>query len=569
MPLHTLHELDRTEGTVRLRQALAVAASGGDADAVADRVLVPRPSANDPNDPLRWPRWRKHVAFAAVCAFTFLTNFAIGGLAPAFYPLSLEFDKTASETSALLLWPILVLGVFNFVWVPVANYVGKRPVFVGASALLCASYVWGACAGSFRSLLWSNIVAAFAGSTTEALGASIVNDLYFLHERGAKMGLYMNAIAGGNTIGPLICGFIVTGLSWRWHKWLAVILTALNFLAVLFGVPETRYLRDADQNVGLSPVDIERLNGRSGGGEASAAAATATGNTEPGAQTGDVDDVEKQTKSTGQSLPVPLTSPSSSSVSSVVAVPKKTWLQEISLWSGITPGTSLVRMFARPLPMFAYPCVVYAFLGYAVSLVVTVAVNLLNSFVLQAPPYNWSPSVNGLINIPGFLGNLLGGYAGGWLVDVFCDWRLRRHNNGVFEPESRLYLLVLPALITGAGCVLFGYGVQETLHWTSLFFGYGMVSFALTAVPTITMAYVSDCLLPVNADALMLVNGSKNIVAFGFLYGIVPWVDKVGYVDCFGAQAGIFVAIIALGAAILIPFGAQIRHRQAKWRIIL
>jgi hypothetical protein len=34
-----------------------------------------------------------------------------------------------------------------------------------------------------------------------------------------------------------------------------------------------------------------------------------------------------------------------------------------------------------------------------------------------------------------------------------------------------------------------------------------MVAVALTAVPTITMAYVSDCLLPVNSDALMLVNG--------------------------------------------------------------
>ncbi len=93
-----------------------------------------------------------------------------------------------TQTSELLLWPILVLGVFNFFWVPVANYAGKRPVFVLASGLLCACYIWGALAGSFQSLLWSNIVAAFAGSSTEALGASIVNDLYFLHERGSQDG---------------------------------------------------------------------------------------------------------------------------------------------------------------------------------------------------------------------------------------------------------------------------------------------------------------------------------------------------------------------------------------------
>ncbi|KAK4193224.1 protein HOL1 [Podospora australis] len=518
MRLHTLHELDTSEGTIQLRDASASSPT---------LVLVPHPSPNDPNDPLRWPKWKKHVAFLSVCSFTFLTNFGIGGLTSAFYIISLEFDKTVTETSDLLLWPILVLGVFNFSWVPLANYFGKRPVFVLASGLLCASYIWGATAKSFESLLWSNIIGAFAGSSTEALGASIVNDLYFLHERGAKMGLYMNFISGGNTLGPLICGFVVTGLSWRWHKWISVILTAINFITVVFFVPETRYFRDENQNASTFSTSREETDAE---------------------------------KTLGRGAP--------ELQPAVPDVPKKSWAQDLSLWSGTAPDTNIVKMFLRPLPMFSYPCVIYAFLGYAVSLVLTVAVNILNTFVLQAPPYSWSPTVNALINIPGFMGNVAGSYAGGWLVDVFCDWRTRR-NKGVFEPENRLYLCILPLLITGAGCVLFGYGVERTRHWTSLFFGYGMVSFALTAVPTITMAYVSDCLLPVNSDALMLVNGSKNIVAFGFLYGIVPWVEEVGYVDCFGAQAGIFVAVIAIGMVILIPFGGKIRHTQARWRIIL
>ncbi|KAK3362471.1 major facilitator superfamily domain-containing protein [Lasiosphaeria hispida] len=498
MRLHTLHELDRTEGT-------------------------------------------KHVAFLSVCAFTFLTNYGIGGLAPAFYILSLEFDKTMAETSELLLWPILVLGLFNFFWVPIANYFGKRPVFVFASGLLCVCFIWGAVATSFNSLLWSNIIAAFAGSSTEALGASIVNDLYFLHERGTKMGLYMNFISGGNTLGPLICGFVITGLSWRWHKWIAVILTAINFITVVLLVPETRYFRGENQNVVGSEANTASSEEVAAGSDLEKAAIS--------------DDKQTEAAKHGSSA-------------TFVTVPQKAWAQELSLWSGLAPDTNLLKMFVRPLPMFVYPCVVYSFLGYAVALVLTVSVNILNPFVLQAPPYSWSPMINGLINIPGFIGNVAGSFAGGWLVDFFCDWRTRR-NNGVFEPENRLYLCILPLLITGAGCVLFGYGVEQTLHWTSLFFGYGMVSFALTAVPTITMAYVSDCVLPVNSDALMLVNGSKNIVAFGFLYGIVPWVEQVGYVDCFGAQAGIFVAVIALGMALLIPFGGKIRHEQAQWRIIL
>jgi MFS family permease len=96
------------------------------------------------------------------------------------------------------------------------------------------------------------------------------------------------------------------------------------------------------------------------------------------------------------------------------------------------------------------------------------AINVLNPFVLQAPPYNWKADVNGLINIPGLIGNVIGAWLGGWCVDKYSDWRSKR-NGGVFEPETRLHLLVIPALIVPAGCLLFGYGVARELHWTALY----------------------------------------------------------------------------------------------------
>ncbi|KAH0140778.1 MFS general substrate transporter, partial [Aureobasidium melanogenum] len=232
MRLHSLKELDDSEGNVRLHN---------DKDTAV--ILYPAPSPTDPNDPLRWPLWRKHVAFGSVCAFAFLSNYAIGGLAPAFYILSQEFGKTQHQTSELLLWPVLVFGVFNFLWVPMANYFGKRPIFVFCTLLLCVCYIWGATAQSFKSLLWSNIIAAFGGSASEAVAASMVNDLYFLHERAGKMSWYVNSISAGNTLGPLICGFVVQGLSWRWQKIIAAILVGINFLVVVLFCPETRFDR--------------------------------------------------------------------------------------------------------------------------------------------------------------------------------------------------------------------------------------------------------------------------------------------------------------------------------------
>lgn len=405
--MRSLHDLDSTEGTVQLH---ATSSDG-------HLILHPRPNPNDPNDPLRWPRSKKHVCFAAVCAFTFLTNYAIGGLAPAFYELSIQFDKTQTETSALLLWPILVLGAFNFFWVPMANYFGKRPIFVFASLLLSVCYLWGALAKSFESLLWSNIIAAFAGSSTEAVGVATVNDLYFLHERGNLMSFYLNAINGGNTIGPLICGFIITGTSWRWHKWIAFILTFINFLVVVFFVPETRYDRS-----GLLEIPSTE--------------------TVPGSFQNSEEDETVEKIATNSEKEVS----DSMSPERDQQIPKKTWRQELSLNSGRPKNSNLMKLFIRPLPLIVYPAVILSFLGFAVSLAWVVAINILNPFVLQAPPYNWKPDVNGLINIAGLVGNVLGAWMGGWVRHIDG-----KENAGLLFSDHLLRRLLIGTAIGEAG----------------------------------------------------------------------------------------------------------------------
>jgi hypothetical protein len=61
----------------------------------------------------------------------------------------------------------------------------------------------------------------------------------------------------------------------------------------------------------------------------------------------------------------------------------------------------------------------------------------------------------------------------------------------------------------------------------------------------------------------------KNIVAFGFLYGVIPWVEETGYVNAFGTMAGIFVGVVGIGGILLVMFGARVRHAASHWKIIL
>jgi MFS family permease len=65
----------------------------------------------------------------------------------------------------------------------------------------------------------ARVVAAFAASSNEGLTSAINADLFFLHERGKWMGIYILGLNSGPILGSLISGFVVQSLGWRWHLW--------------------------------------------------------------------------------------------------------------------------------------------------------------------------------------------------------------------------------------------------------------------------------------------------------------------------------------------------------------
>lgn len=90
-------------------------------------------------------------------------------------------------------------------------------------------------------------------------------------------------------------------------------------------------------------------------------------------------------------------------------------------------------------------------------------------------------------------------------------------------------MLIPPIVIGFLGTALFGVALQHVWGWPAIFVSYGLLSVALTSIPNIVMTYVVDSYQPVAAEALLLVNGGKNTIVFGFIYGIVPWVEASGY----------------------------------------
>ncbi|KAJ9614977.1 hypothetical protein H2200_001051 [Cladophialophora chaetospira] len=516
MGLRTLREIGHVEKAVQLLGT----ADLGDVDHRAhvegtNILLVPQPSS-DMNDPLRWSTLQKYAAFLNVCVFSATTTGFVGGFAPALYELSVEFNQSLTKTTGLILWALFISGIGNFFWVPLGVYFGKRPIFVLSAFILFVSTIWCAVSNTFGSILASRIVGAFAGSSTEALAVAMIDDIFYLHERGSKTGLYIMFIYSGNSIGPLVAGFIVQGL---------------NLVGIFLFVHESRFDRRTQSSAPL----------------------------EHGVQSEETEGAEKYAGAqTVERVPTVMNS-------SIGANTKRSFVKNLSLWSG-TSDQSILSHSLRPWLLSVYPAVFWGTTIYALCLAWQIGSGTLTSFIFQLPPYNFSPGVNGLINIPAFVGNLLGSITGGYVTDVYVQYWARKHE-GKFSPEARLVLLVVPAVIVPTGLLMFGFGAQRQLHWAVIYVGYGGINY-VTCVASIAFTLVMDSYFEVAAEALLMINGGSKIIAWAFTYGFIPWTTSAGYERVFGTMAGLFLVWIA-AAVPLYVFGPRIRnYTTTKMRVV-
>jgi hypothetical protein len=122
---------------------------------------------------------------------------------------------------------------------------------------------------------------------------------------------------------------------------------------------------------------------------------------------------------------------------------------------------------------------------------------------LGGPPYDFSTSQLGLTYIAQLIGNFVGCYSCGYLNDVLSQWSARR-NDGVFEPEMRLPIMIIPAIFGPAGILMFDIGVVKGAHWIVPVLGDAFLGVALTGLPSIVQPYLMDSYYPVSMDALIV-----------------------------------------------------------------
>lgn len=408
--------------------------------------LHPQPTS-DPLDPLNWSSLHKHSILAIIMFFYFMFTYITTTTVPSFPDLQEGFAISYSQVNWTVAIPALGLAVGPLIWSSLADIYGRRVVFLVGTLMAFGATIGAAEAKDYGGYMAARFFQGLGVSPASTVGLAAINDMFFEHERGQKIGLWVLAIDCGLLVGPIFGGFLNI-VSVAWIQWFCAILFGVLFGLELAFFPETLYPRNhmltkmpmVASGDGIA-VDIEKVGRRR-------------------------------------------------SDASVVDLPRTKQLPFINYkpvpgMQHPKPWDALVRcvLLGKFVPVWM-AVGIYCYLWYWWILSVIT--------MLPAAYVDYSPQIQGLLFIGLLLGTLFAEFAlGGKLSDIICA-RLAKRNGGVRIPEMRLWLIYPAGLLTSIGLIIWGISIDKAYHWMV-----GQVAFFLFAAGiqtgnTIVCSYIVD-----------------------------------------------------------------------------
>ncbi|KAF4314578.1 Major facilitator superfamily [Botryosphaeria dothidea] len=500
--------------------------------------LHPVPS-NDPDEPLNWSTARKCINFSIVLFYS-LMAFVILDIGTVIWGnLNTELGISYENLNNSFAANCAGLAVGCIFLIPYALKYGRRPIYLLSCCSMLASAIWQAKMQTTADLILTNVFSGFGGAVSEAIVQMTISDLFFVHQRATMNGLYILMVTTGTFLAPVAAGVSAVNQGWRWIWWWTAILLGINLVLFAFAYEESKYTPILTAASTDPPADVENRIGKG-------------------------DTSKKDTKLTEE--PVDMVEPPDDAQ---WPLQRKSLRQRFALITR-TPGDpmSIRQMISRfALILFRFPAAIYVAVVYASLLAWFSVILTTMSTYFTLPPYNFDAMQIGLLNLPPFIGSTIGlvfsGPMNDWLI-----LRLAQRNNGVFEPEMRLWIALPGILLTPLSIFLYGFSLVDGRHWIIPCIGTAIFGVAFSLMGTIALTYLTDCYRELIGDALVGVTFMRNAIATVIVFALTPWIEGIGLRNMF-ISVGCLSFGICLTTVPMMVYGKKMRAitRDAYFRM--
>jgi len=150
-----------------------------------------------------------------------------------------EFHVAESVESMATGLYLVGFGVGALFAGPLSETLGRNPVYISTLTLSMIFIMASALAPNIGAQLAFRFLAGFFGSTPLTCAGGSIADLWGPLERVFAFPVFANAAFSGPVLGPVMGGYIVMNLDWRWCEWITLIISGLCLALVVLFQPET------------------------------------------------------------------------------------------------------------------------------------------------------------------------------------------------------------------------------------------------------------------------------------------------------------------------------------------
>ncbi|PHH67430.1 hypothetical protein CDD81_41 [Ophiocordyceps australis] len=482
----------------------------------------PTPS-DDPNDPLAWPLWRKSINYALLMTMTVVIFTALNVQIIFWNQMLEDMDVTLKDLTNAQAIQLVGLALGCVFIIPFAQKYGRRTVYIISTAGVTVGAWWSANMKTSTEVYLTNLLLGLAGAANETAVQMSIRDMFFVHQRGTANGLYLAAVTAGAFLTPMAAGAQAEATGFRSsYTTLAAFMTGLTLVFVLM-FEETKFVPVINASVASVPNES---NFKALDADTKLAPITS----------------QRTLRDQDESLAPP---------------PRKPWPRCMRLQLITPTGESLLKIFWAPTQVWWFPAVAWTGFEFASGICWVVVNASIISIVFSKEPYNFNAAQIGFMSGGPFIGSVLGSAYGGPLVD-WAIVKFAKRNNGIFEPEMRLWLMPFPAVAMSAGLIMFGATADMGMHWIFPSLGAGLFALGFGAISDITFTLVIDSYPNLVAQTFVVIAFFRNLVSIAGPFSITPWMDAMSVTAIFCIAGGISMAVHLFGIA-LILYGK-------KWR---
>lgn len=383
-------------------------------------------------------------------------------------------------------------------------------MYLLCTVLAIVGNICGSQAKSIALLYVFNLICGFSAAPVDSLVEISTTDVFFQHERARYLSFFIFALYAGSDLGPVAAGYIIDNMSWKWGFYFQIIFFGVLLVAQIFYMEDTTFSR-SDDNQKLEENILHQIKSHATIMSSSPNEDVASG----------LDGKVNPIVSEGIIA--------SDNVSLDSSIPKRTYWQRMRLFeTEYNDPRSWLTIWYRPFFLISFPAMIWGGLVYGSQMMWLSLIHTTLSELYSGAPYHMSTDEVGLTNLSAFVGSVFGVLYGA----TFVDWltiRLSERNNGILEPEFRLWSMVIPTILNAAGLLAYGLGPSYGAHWfVSVGIGLCLMGFAMGATGGICLTYVVDSYPKVASEGLVLMLFIRNMIGMAFTFAIQPWLARDG-----------------------------------------